>query len=196
MNRGRPEPGLVDPDPLSLTNNNNNNKKSDLRLPTISLFKSHLTPASGTDSASLRSSQMGTGTNGELKYEISQNAYIKLVLHSLRHKTAAVNGVLVGRISPNDEGVVEISDSLNNKKLEGLSKGKDRSPVMQLCVRDASKNWRVVGADGGSKLLLKEPSANVVLSDYISSEKWKEVIDFDDHLDDVTKDWLNPGLFN
>ncbi|RID74188.1 hypothetical protein BRARA_B01297 [Brassica rapa] len=208
---------------------------------------------------------MGTGTNGELKYEISQNACIKLVLHSLRHKTAAVNGVLAGRISPNDEGVVEISDSvplfhsnlpllppleislimieqhyvarglsvvgyfhanerfddvevsgvaknigdhisryfphapillLNNKKLEALSQGKDRSPVMQLYVRDGSKNWRVVGADGGSKLLLKEPSANVVLSDYISPEKWKDVIDFDDHLDDVTKDWLNPGLFN
>ncbi|CAH8392215.1 unnamed protein product [Eruca vesicaria subsp. sativa] len=136
------------------------------------------------------------GSNGELKYEISQNAYIKLVLHSLRHKTAAVNGVLVGRISPKDEGLVEISDSLNNKKLEALSKGKDRSPVMQLCVKDASKNWRVVGADGGSKLLLKEPSANVVLSDYISSEKWKDVTDVDDHLDDVTKDWLNPGLFN
>ncbi|KAL0729089.1 hypothetical protein Bca4012_025182 [Brassica carinata] len=185
---------------------------------------------------------MGTG---ELKYEISQNAYIKLVLHSLRHKTSAVNGVLVGRLSPKDDGVVEVSDSvplfhsnlallppleislimrfddvelsgvakniadhisryfpqapillLNNKKLEALSKGKDRTPVMQICVKDASKNWRVVGADGGSKLLLKEPSANVVLSDYISSEKWKDVIDFDDHLDDVTKDWLNPGLFN
>lgn len=52
------------------------------------------------------------GGNGELKYEISQNAYIKLVLHSLRHKTAAVNGVLIGRISPKDEGVVEISDSV------------------------------------------------------------------------------------
>ncbi|KAH0859647.1 hypothetical protein HID58_087908 [Brassica napus] len=143
------------------------------------------------------------GSNGELKYEISQNAYIKLVLHSLRHKTAAVNGVLVGRISPKDEGL------LNNKKLEALSKGKDRSPVMQvglsnqdnvfdslLCVKDGSKNWRVVGTDGGSKLLLKEPSANVVLSDYISSEKWKDVTDVDDHLDDITKDWLNPGLFN
>ncbi|KAH0854193.1 hypothetical protein HID58_090130, partial [Brassica napus] len=103
-------------------------------------------------------------------YEISQNAYIKLVLHSLRHKTAAVNGVLVGRISPKDEGL--------------------------LCVKDGSKNWRVVGTDGGSKLLLKEPSANVVLSDYISSEKWKDVTDVDDHLDDITKDWLNPGLFN
>ena len=50
-------------------------------------------------------------------------------------------------------------------------------------MKDASKNWRVVGADGGSKLLLKEPSANVVLSDYISSEKWKDVTDVDDHLD-------------
>ncbi|KAJ0246131.1 hypothetical protein HA466_0177020 [Hirschfeldia incana] len=58
---------------------------------------------------------------------------------------------------------------------------------MQLCVKDASKNWRVVGADGGTRLLLNEPFPNVVLSDYISSEKWKDVVDFDDHLDDVTK---------
>ncbi|KAF3499525.1 hypothetical protein F2Q69_00043782 [Brassica cretica] len=100
------------------------------------------------------------------------------------------------RVREKLEGRQKGSDLLNNKKLEPLSKGKDRSPVMQLCVKDGSKNWRVVGTDGGSKLLLKEPSANVVLSDYISSEKWKDVTDVDDHLDDITKDWLNPGLFN
>ena len=54
-------------------------------------------------------------------------------------------------------------------------------------MKDGSKNWRAVGTDGGSKLLLKEPSAKVVLSDYISSEKWKDVTDVDDHLDDITK---------
>ncbi|ESR65880.1 hypothetical protein WN944_002292 [Citrus x changshan-huyou] len=201
---------------------------------------------------------------GELKYELSQNAYIKLVLHARKHKTAAVNGVLLGRVSPQNDAVVEIADSvplfhshlgllpnleislimieehysaqglgivgyfhanerfddleldsiaknignhicryfpqcavllLDNKKLEALPKGKDRSPVMQLYIRDASKNWKLVGSDGGCQLLTKEPAANVVLMDYISSEKWQDVVDFDDHLDDISKDWLNPDLF-
>ncbi|KAH8518925.1 hypothetical protein H0E87_000685 [Populus deltoides] len=46
---------------------------------------------------------------GELRYEISQNAYIKLVLHSLKHKTSAVNGVFVGSSC---DDVVQIIDSV------------------------------------------------------------------------------------
>ncbi|XP_022717223.1 ER membrane protein complex subunit 8/9 homolog [Durio zibethinus] len=83
----------------------------------------------------------------------------------------------------------------DNKKLEALPKGKDQSPVMQLYIRDASKNWKLAGPDGGSRLVIKEPVANVVLLDYISSEKWQDVVDFDDHLDDIKNDWLNPELF-
>ncbi|XP_034679114.1 ER membrane protein complex subunit 8/9 homolog [Vitis riparia] len=203
---------------------------------------------------------------GELKYEIAQNAYIKLVLHALKHKTAAVNAVLLGRLVTSTEGshTLQISDAvplfhsqitllppleialiqieeyygaqdmgivgyfhanerfddaelssvaknigdhiyryfpqaavilLDNKKLESLPKGKDRSPVMQLYTKDASKNWRLAGSDGSSQLTIKEPSANVVLLDYIASEKWQDIIDFDDHLDDISKDWLNPELF-
>ncbi|PON86332.1 ER membrane protein complex subunit [Trema orientale] len=200
---------------------------------------------------------------GELRYEIGQNAYIKLVLHALKHKASAVNGVLLGRVSPTND-VVEITDSvplfhshigllpqleislilieeyyaakgvnivgyfhanerfddlelggvaknigdhiaryfpqaaillLDNKKLAALEKVKDRSPVMQLYAKDASKNWKLVGSDGGYLLITKEPSANVVLLDYISTEKWQDVVDFDDHLDDISKDWLNPELF-
>ncbi|KAJ6949815.1 ER membrane protein complex subunit 8/9 [Populus alba x Populus x berolinensis] len=211
------------------------------------------------------------GSGGELRYEISQNAYIKLVLHSLKHKTSAVNGVFVGSSC---DDVVQIIDSvplfhnhlgllppleislimieeyysaqglgivgyfhanersddvelgnvaknigdhiyryfpqaaillLDNKKLEALPKGKDRLPVMQICnkllvyvftdLRDASKNWKLAGSDGGCRLTTKEPAANAVLLDYISSKKWEDVVDFDDHLDDITKDWLNPELF-
>ncbi|GLT26431.1 hypothetical protein SLA2020_014960 [Shorea laevis] len=198
----------------------------------------------------------------DIKYEISQNAYIKLVLHALNHKTASVNGVLLGRPNPLNHTVLEITDSvplfhsnlallppleialimieeqysakgigivgyfhanerfddaelgivaknigdhisryypeaaillLDNKKLEALPKGKDQSPVMQLYTRDGSKNWKLVA--GSSRLMVKEPAANVLLLDYISSEKWHDVVDFDDHLDDIKKDWLNPELF-
>nr|XP_016439011.1 PREDICTED: ER membrane protein complex subunit 8/9 homolog [Nicotiana tabacum] len=199
----------------------------------------------------------------ESTYGIHQNAYIKLILHALKHKTSAVNGVLLGRVSGDD--TVEIVESvplfhsqigvlppleialimieeyycdkgliivgyfhanerfddselgnvakniadhiyryfpqaavllLDNKKFEALSKeGKDRSPVMQLYTKEVSRNWKLVGADASGPLKIKEPSANVVLLDYISSGKWKDIVDFDDHLDDISKDWLNPELF-
>ncbi|XP_057450461.1 ER membrane protein complex subunit 8/9 homolog isoform X1 [Lotus japonicus] len=201
----------------------------------------------------------------DLRYEVAQKAYIKLVLHSLKHPTSAVNGILIGRVSASNDTTVEIVDAvplfhshiallpqleislilieeyfsakglnivgyfhanerfddhelggvaknigdhtcryfpqaaillLDNKKLEGLKKSKERGAVMQLYVRDASKNWKLVPSDGNSRFSLKEPSANLVLSDYISSEKWNNIVDFDDHLDDLSKDWLNPGLFN
>lgn len=201
---------------------------------------------------------------GELRYQIGQNAYIKLILHALKHRSSAVNGVLLGRLSGGDSSpVVEIADSvplfhsqigllppleialiqieeyygaqglsivgyfhanerfddselgnvaknigdhihryfsqaglllLDNKKLEALSKGKDRSPVIQLYTRDSSKSWKLIG-DGSGRLTMKEPAANIVLLDYISNQKWQDIVDFDDHLDDISKDWLNPELF-
>ncbi|KAK4491789.1 hypothetical protein RD792_002565 [Penstemon davidsonii] len=189
---------------------------------------------------------------GETRYEIHQNAYIKLILHALKHRTSAVNAVLLGRSTT--AGVVEIVESvplfhsqigllppleialimieeyygekgltivgyfhaneryddvelasvakntgdhisryfpqaalllLDNKKLEALPKGKHSSPVVQLYTKEAS--WKLVGSDGSNQLALKEPSANIVLLDYISSEKWKDIVDFDDHLDDISK---------
>ncbi|PIA37296.1 hypothetical protein AQUCO_03000116v1 [Aquilegia coerulea] len=199
---------------------------------------------------------------GELKYQIGQNAYIKLVLHAIKHKTSAVNGILLGRLLKDE--VIEISDAiplshsnigllptleialiqieeqfgsqglsvvgyyhaneryddfelnniakkigdhiyryfpqvavllLDNKKFEALSNGKDRNPVVQLYTRDLSKSWKQAGSGGSGILTLKEPSANLVLLDHISSESWQAVVDFDDHLDDISKDWLNPNLF-
>lgn len=48
---------------------------------------------------------------GESRYEIHQNAYVKLILHSLKHRASAVNGVLLGRSSA-DGATVEIVDSV------------------------------------------------------------------------------------
>ncbi|PWA58064.1 hypothetical protein CTI12_AA367760 [Artemisia annua] len=202
-------------------------------------------------------------SNGnDSRYSISQNAYIKLILHALKHKTTAVNGVLIGRLSGD---VVEITDSvplfhtsqigllpsleialimieeyysgqglsivgyfhanercddvelggvakniadhvyryfpqaavllLDNKKLGALRNKKDAAPVVQLYTRDSSKNWKQVESEGTKRITTKEPSANVVLLDFISSEKWNDIVDFDDHLDDISKDWLNSELF-
>ncbi|KAK6162262.1 hypothetical protein DH2020_002103 [Rehmannia glutinosa] len=151
------------------------------------------------------------------RYEIHQNAYLKLVLHALKHRTSAINGILLGRSSA-DGATVEIVDSvplfhsqisllppleialimieeyyvekglsivgyfhaneryddfelasvaknigdhitryfpqaalllLDNKRLEDLPKGKDRSPVVQLYTKDAS-SWKLLGSKGSN----------------------------------------------
>ncbi|XP_076882574.1 ER membrane protein complex subunit 8/9 homolog [Bidens hawaiensis] len=82
---------------------------------------------------------------------------------------------------------------LDNRKLGALQNKKDTGPVVQLYTRDSSKSWKQV--ESNRQLTTKEPSANIVLLDFISPEKWNDIVDFDDHLDDISKDWLNSGLF-
>lgn len=59
--------------------------------------------------------------------------------------------------------------------------------INQLYTRDASRSWKLSGSDGSSQFAIKEPSANIVLLDYISTGKAEGIIDFDDHLDDISK---------
>ncbi|CAM6032795.1 unnamed protein product [Sphagnum compactum] len=228
---------------------------------------------------------------GSTKYEIAQTAYVKLVLHALKHKTSAVNGVLIGRVigaaaagieagtagaassggkeSGGGNVTIEILDSvpffhshlgilpmlelaliqvdeyfaslksglsivgyyhaneffddyelssiarkigdhiarycpqagillLDNRQLGALSKGGTKKPVVQLYVREAVRGWRQSGPGGvqSADLVLKEATANSILTDYISEHREQLVVDFDEHLDDISKDWLNTSLFN
>ncbi|RRT72603.1 hypothetical protein B296_00020033 [Ensete ventricosum] len=50
----------------------------------------------------------------ECCYEVSQIAYIKLVLHALKHRSAAVNGLLLGRLRQDGgaTATVEIADTV------------------------------------------------------------------------------------
>lgn len=54
------------------------------------------------------------GGGDSTRYEIGQGAYIKVVLHALKHKTSSVNGLLLGRLLNADDkdAVVEIADSV------------------------------------------------------------------------------------
>ncbi|KAJ7556746.1 hypothetical protein O6H91_05G096400 [Diphasiastrum complanatum] len=209
------------------------------------------------------------------KYQIEQTAYVKLVLHALKHRTSAVNGILIGRLNASTKSsdiapesavssTVEIVDAvplfhgqigllpmlelallqvdeyltsskedhivvgyyhanelfddyelngiarkisdqlaryypqaccllLDNRLLEALPKESSRKPVLQLYTRDATRGWRLATS---SDLVLKEPTANGILNDFILDGKDQLVVDFDEHLDDVSKDWLNPNLFD
>lgn len=190
-------------------------------------------------------------------HELQQTAYVKLVLHALKHPMSAVNGILVGRttdttveitdciplfhsqlgllpmlelaLSQIDEhldnnqaivGYYHANEQVDNHELSAVAKkigdhivrhcpqaaillldnrqlgalaGKSghSSPVVQLYVRDGSI-WKM----SSSGLRLRESTANSLLRDYIKENRQLRVADFDDHLDDVSKDWLNPNLFH
>ncbi|KAL6561422.1 hypothetical protein OROMI_017023 [Orobanche minor] len=49
--------------------------------------------------------------SGGSRYEIHQNAYLKVVLHALKHRTSTVNGILLSRSSA-DGSAIEITDSV------------------------------------------------------------------------------------
>lgn len=59
--------------------------------------------------------------------------------------------------------------------------------MKQLFVRESG--WRQIGPGGvqSAELVLKEATANSILTDYISEEREQLVVDFDEHLDDISK---------
>ncbi len=56
-------------------------------------------------------------------------------------------------------------------------------------MREAVRGWRQSGPGGvqSADLVLKEATANSILTDYISEHREQLVVDFDEHLDDISK---------
>ncbi|KAK1575631.1 hypothetical protein Q3G72_007083 [Acer saccharum] len=85
------------------------------------------------------------GGGGELRDEISQNAYVKLVLYARKHKTAAVNGVLVGRVSHQKNDVVEITDSVPRLS-PVMQKSKEKCQMKKQQTIDPNKPKKSAGS--------------------------------------------------
>lgn len=87
---------------------------------------------------------------------------------------------------------------LDNKRLASLLKNESLKSILQLYLRDANRIWKQAGQVGSAsgELALKDSTANNLLVSYILEGRDKKVVDFDEHLDDVTKDWLNRKLFD
>ncbi|KAK1555609.1 hypothetical protein Q3G72_028927 [Acer saccharum] len=123
---------------------------------------------------------MGGGGGGELRYKILQNAYIKLVLYARKHKTAVVNGVLVGRVSPQKNDVVEITDSvpLSHAHLRLLSNletpsscVRARAALLSCCALFCV----ICGKEARKALLEERPGTNNSTITAMISVKWKEL---------------------
>eukprot|EP00850_Spirogloea_muscicola_P017420 SM000149S01355 [mRNA] locus=s149:290345:291991:- [translate_table: standard] len=85
---------------------------------------------------------------------------------------------------------------LDNKALAKAlqEEGGAGAPVVQLFLKESGRGWRPA-ATKDAQLQLQSPDSGGELLGYVKEERYHRVLDFDDHLDDVTNDWLNPLLF-
>lgn len=61
-----------------------------------------------------------------------------------------------------------------------------------LWVKDSGRGW---GKDGA--FILKAPAGlGALVASYVQEGRHNKLADFDDHLDDVTRDWTNKGLLS
>lgn len=86
---------------------------------------------------------------------------------------------------------------LDNKKLGTYLAGEDTQPF-ELFTRDGSRGgWTRAAAAGGSTVTLSDSNWKSFLSEVnrlLKQRLHSTLADFDDHLDDASKDYLNPHL--
>ena len=72
---------------------------------------------------------------------------------------------------------------------ESLGQGGAGKVAVRLCSREGAK-WK---AREGDERLQVAPTAPKLLAGYYAERRHRQVVDFDDHLEDVGRDWLNNG---
>ncbi len=84
---------------------------------------------------------------------------------------------------------------LDNKKLSTFMDGEDTQPF-DAFVRDGTKGWHRHAAQGRA-VQVADSNWKAFLSETLQLLKQRlhtTIVDFDDHLDDISKDYLNPQL--
>jgi len=83
------------------------------------------------------------------------------------------------------------SDQLSQFLL-GSKKETDDNPAVFAFTRDDGDNWKKFNNSSKHKLILV---GELRLHNLIHNAKWSTLIDFDNHFDDISKDWLNKKIF-
>jgi hypothetical protein len=83
---------------------------------------------------------------------------------------------------------------LDSQALRALIGGKGQAPLVQLFFKDALRGW--TSSSSKSDVIVRLPTGGVtdLLSAYISEGRHRRLVDFEDHFEDLSADWLNPDL--
>lgn len=86
---------------------------------------------------------------------------------------------------------------LNAAALQNVMQQKKSSAFLELYLGDTSRGWaRQSGGEGGGAegLTVQAPGLAEQLAEKLAAGVHRQVVDFEDHLDDISRDWTNAGL--
>lgn len=75
---------------------------------------------------------------------------------------------------------------------EVIGSGRPES-TFKVYTHDSMKGWRFRKEEGVSSL--ENPNAESLLKEFLKEGRQNNVFDFEDHLEDVSRDWLNAAIF-
>ncbi len=75
-------------------------------------------------------------------------------------------------------------------QLQGQAGGGDSALPFVACLSEGGR-WRLAPQVGVRQLV---PGSFQLVKEMLEEKRERRVVDFEDHLDDLSRDWLNPGL--
>jgi hypothetical protein len=86
---------------------------------------------------------------------------------------------------------------MDGKAVEAMLNDTSSSPPLKLLHKDGSRGW-IHAPTTGSEATFTFPRGGVadLLVAYVEEGRHRKLVDFEDHLDNITLDWLNKGLLD
>jgi|688.fasta_scaffold2583115_1 hypothetical protein len=86
---------------------------------------------------------------------------------------------------------------MDAKAVENLLKDTSSSPPLKLLHKDGTRGW-IHAPTTGAEAAFSCPTGGVadLLTAYVEEGRQRKIVDFEDHLDDISLDWLNKGLLD
>ncbi|KAI3432209.1 hypothetical protein D9Q98_003771 [Chlorella vulgaris] len=135
----------------------------------------------------LSDSELGGGRRVADRIEAAYPESVALVLDG-----AALEAAMMAAAQQQQQGGSEAAAEQGQRQQAGVE-----APVLQLFFKDGARGWIKAAPSGGSgKPALRCPTQGVAaqLAQLTSKGMHRSLADFEQHLDDISADWLNPGL--
>ncbi|KAG6580250.1 uncharacterized protein IUM83_19326 [Phytophthora cinnamomi] len=146
-------------------------------------------------------------------YSVATQTYVKLALHAAKRPASAACGLLLGReqgqgfsvadavpLFHHEAPLAPLLEKLADKVeancsracvlvLDGQQLGNPSKTGLQFLLKDVKRGWTKVD----NRLKVADDAAQVLTAG-LKQDVQKDVVDFEEHLEDPSQDWRNPHV--